>query len=211
MRREPSRFAGIAAMDARDFGCTRALRALRIHSAQAAGAFHGAPRPEPVRCRLMRHVLHGTVAAALAFLLAGAAPAAEPEIEKVAWLAGCWASDDGEPGSDERWMPLAGGTMLGVSRTIRQGKTVAFEFMEIRHLADGKLAFVAHPSGQDTAIFTALRLSDLEVVFENKEHDFPQRVAYAKDGDSKLRARIEGTENGTVRVIEFPMTRTSCD
>jgi hypothetical protein len=148
---------------------------------------------------------------ALAGLLASAADAAEPEIEKVAWLAGCWASDGAEPGSEERWMPLAGGTMLGVSRTVRQGKTVAFEFMEIRNLADGKLAFVAHPSGQDTAVFAALRVSDSEVVFENPEHDFPQRVAYAKDGDSKLRARIEGTENGAVRVIEFPMSRTRCD
>jgi hypothetical protein len=108
-------------------------------------------------------------------------------------------------------MPLAGGTMLGVSRTIRQGKTVAFEFMEIRYLPDGKLGFVAHPSGQGTAVFTALRISDAEVVFENPEHDFPQRVAYAKDGESKLRARIEGSEGGAPRVVEFPMSRTSCD
>ena len=145
-------------------------------------------------------------------ILAGSsAAAAEPEIDKVAWLAGCWAIDGAEPGSEERWMPLVGGTMLGVSRTIRQGKTIAFEFMEIRHLPDGKLAFVAHPSGQDTTVFTALRVGDSEVVFENPEHDFPQRVAYAKDGESKLRAHIEGTERGAPRVIEFPMSRTSCD
>jgi hypothetical protein len=147
----------------------------------------------------------------LMLLVASSAAAAEQEIEKVAWLAGCWSSDGAEPGSEERWMPLAGGTMLGVSRTIRQGKTVAFEFMEIRHLPDGKLAFVAHPSGQDTAVFTALRVSDGEVVFENPEHDFPQRVAYAKDGASKLRARIEGNQGGAARVVEFPMTRVSCD
>jgi hypothetical protein len=147
----------------------------------------------------------------LIVFIASAVSAAVPDIDKVAWLAGCWASDGAEPGSEERWMPLAGGTMLGVSRTIEQGKTVAFEFMEIRHLPDGKLAFVAHPSGQDTTVFTALRVSDSEVVFENPEHDFPQRVAYAKDGASKLRARIEGTERGALRVIDFSMSRTSCD
>ena len=147
----------------------------------------------------------------LTVLIAGTVGAAESEIDKVAWLAGCWVSDGAEPGSEERWTPLAGGTMLGVGRTIREGKTVAFEFMEIRHLPDGTLAFVGHPSGQDTAVFTALRVSDSEVVFENPQHDFPQRVAYAKDGESKLRARIEGTEGGALRVIEFPMTRTSCD
>jgi hypothetical protein len=160
--------------------------------------------------------------------LTASAVAAEPELDKVAWLAGCWASDGGEPGSEERWMPLAGGTMLGVGRTVKQGKTVAFEFMEIRYV-DGKLAFVAHPSGQDAAVFTAprvsdsevvfenpdhdfpQRVSDSEVVFENPDHDFPQRVAYSKVGESKLRARIEGSEGGAPRVIEFPMTRTSCE
>jgi hypothetical protein len=144
-------------------------------------------------------------------VIASTANAAESEIDKLAWLAGCWAIDGAEPGSEERWMPLAGGTMLGVSRTVRQGKTVAFEFMEIRHLPDGALAFVAHPSGQQTAVFTALRVSDSEVVFENPAHDFPQRVAYARDGESGLRARIEGSEGGALRVIEFPMSRTSCD
>lgn len=143
--------------------------------------------------------------------MASQACAAEPQIESVTWLAGCWASDGGERGSEERWTPLAGGTMLGVGRTVEKGKTVAFEFMEIRVLPDGKLAFIAHPAGQGTTVFTALRASGSEVVFENPEHDFPQRVAYAKDGESKLRARIEGTEAGALRVIEFPMSRTSCD
>ena len=148
----------------------------------------------------------------LIVLAAGSAAAAEQEIEKVAWLAGCWASDGAGPGTEERWMPLAGGTMLGVSRTIRQGKTVAHEFMEIRHLPDGKLAFIGHPSGQSTTVFTVLRVDEAEVVFENPQHDFPQRVAYARDGASKLRARIEGSEGGgAVRVIEFPMTRRRCD
>jgi hypothetical protein len=151
------------------------------------------------------------VAALSSVSIAGTTGAAEPQIDNVAWLAGCWAIGGADPGSEERWMPLAGGTMLGVSRTIEQGKTVAFEFMEIRHLPDGKLAFVAHPSGQETTVFTALRVSDSEVVFENSEHDFPQRVAYVKDGESKRRARIEGTERGVLRAIEFPMSRTSCD
>lgn len=148
----------------------------------------------------------------LAILLARAGNAAEPEIAQVAWLSGCWVSDGAESGSEERWTPLAGGTMFGVSRTIRQGKTVAHEFMEIRHLPDGKLAFIGHPSGQSTTVFPVLRIDEAEVVFENPGHDFPQRVAYAREGESKLRARIEGSEGGgALRVIEFPMTRTRCD
>jgi hypothetical protein len=151
------------------------------------------------------------VAVALTLLVVRAAGAAEPDLAKLSWLEGCWASDGAEPGSGERWMSVAGKGLLGISSTIRQGKTVESEHMEIGHLPDGRFAFVAHPSSQPSATFLLLRISETEVAFENLEHDFPQRIVYAEDGESKLRARIEGAQGGTLRVIEFPMTRTSCD
>lgn len=144
-----------------------------------------------------------------AFAICNAAAHAQ-DLNKLSWLAGCWASDGAEPGSGEHWTSLAGGTMLGSSRTVKDGITVAFEFMELRYLPDGKPAFIAHPSGQRTTTFPALRISDSEAVFENPEHDFPQRVAYAREGDTRLRARIEGTRNGAPRVIHFPMSRVPC-
>jgi hypothetical protein len=147
----------------------------------------------------------------LTLLVARAAGAAERDLAKLSWLEGCWSSDGGEPGSGERWTSVAGKGLLGISNTIRQGKTVESERMEIGDLPDGKFAFVAHPSGQAGATFLLLRISETEVVFENLEHDFPQRIAYAREGESKLRARIEGTQNGTLHVIEFRMTRASCD
>lgn len=150
------------------------------------------------------------IAVAFAAFVAPAAGAAEPDIQKLAWLAGCWASDDAEPGSGERWL-LVGEVLVGVSRTIRQGKAAEVEHMEIGYLADRKLAFVAHPSGQRAVTFVLRRIRDGEVVFENREHDYPQRIVYALDGDSKLRARIEGTQADAPRVVEFPMTRTNCD
>src|SRR6185436_1487276 len=151
------------------------------------------------------------IAAALTALLLRAVDAAEPDLAKLSWLEGCWTSDGGERGSGERWMSVAGKGLLGISNTIRQGKIVESERMEIGDLPDGRLAFVAHPSAQAGATFLLLRISETEVVFENLEHDFPQRISYASEGASKLRARIEGMQDGALRVIEFPMTRTSCD
>jgi hypothetical protein len=53
--------------------------------------------------------------------------------------------------------------------------------------------------------------SDTEVVFKNLQHDFPQRIVVAIKDGGKLKARIEGLRNGSLRVIPFPMTRVSCD
>ncbi|WP_435014250.1 DUF6265 family protein [Xanthomonas arboricola] len=149
---------------------------------------------------------------AILVLLAGTGKSARAaDISQLAWLGGCWKSDTAEPGSGEHWLPLAGGSLLGVNRTVKQGKTVEFEFMQIRAAESGQLAFIAMPSGQKTVVFPLLRLGETDVVFENPQHDFPQRVIYQLEGETKLRARIEGMRKGALRVIEFPMNRVSCD
>ncbi len=142
---------------------------------------------------------------------ASAANAAGAPIEKLAWLGGCWASDGGEKGSGEQWMPLGGGSMLGMSRTVKNGKTVATEFMQIRSDDTGAITFTAMPSGQATATFPLLRISEDEVVFENPTHDFPQRIAYQRVDAAHLRARIEGGSGDTAKVIAFPMQRIRCE
>jgi hypothetical protein len=143
-------------------------------------------------------------------LLSAPAHALADDIDRLSWLAGCWKSDTAEPGSGEQWMAPAGGAMLGMSRTVRQGVTVEHEFMLVRSRDDGTLAFIAYPSGQATATFPLLSLSETEVIFENLHHDFPQRVAYRLENQANLVARIEGMIDGALRVVEFPMGRVSC-
>ena len=156
-------------------------------------------------CRLLPSFL---VALALAL---SPAHGDEADLAKLAWLGGCWKSETAEPGSGEHWLPLAGGSLLGIGRTIKGGRTVEFEFLQIRAGEDGRITYFAQPSGQSPAAFPLLRIGDTEVVFENLEHDFPQRVAYRLEGKTRLAARIEGTMGGKARTIEFPMTRVSCD
>ena len=154
--------------------------------------------------------LPSLLAAALA-LSTGAALAAPDPVAQVAWLQGCWRATGAEAGSVEQWTAPAGGTMLGLSRTVKGGKTVAHEFLQIRETAPGKLAYIAMPSGQATTSFALVQASANHAVFEDPAHDFPQRVIYRRDGDAVLNARIEGTLNGKAKGIDFPMQRTSCD
>lgn len=71
------------------------------------------------------------------FLLATGLAAGPVNIDRLAWLSGCWASDNGELGSGEQWSKPAGGTMLGVSRFVRDAKTVAYKFLRIVETDDG--------------------------------------------------------------------------
>jgi hypothetical protein len=146
--------------------------------------------------------------ATLLFLLATSAFAADPTINDISFMSGCWAQVGREKGSDEVWLRPAGGVMLGMGRTVKKGKAVDHEFMQIRE-ANGGLTFFANPSGQPGAEFSMLSLTKTKAVFENKEHDFPQRVIYELRGET-LVGRIEGTENGRERGVDFPMTRAAC-
>ena len=100
--------------------------------------------------------------------------------------------------------------MLGMGRTVKDKKAVDWEYMRIEQRSN-ELYFVARPRGNtDETSFKAIRLIDREVVFENPEHDFPQRIIYRLTPSGVLAARIEGVENGNAKGIDFPMNRESC-
>lgn len=132
-------------------------------------------------------------------------------INDLAWLKGCWSLNRNGRETTEHWLRPAGGTMLGISRTVADGKTLEFEFTQIRQEADGRIVFIAKPSGQPEATFKLIKGNDREVVFENPLHDFPQRVIYRLQTDGSLLGRIEGLSKGKEKAVDFPMTRVRCE
>lgn len=147
-------------------------------------------------------------AGVLALANAAAAVAQTPgaAVDQLAWLSGCWQRAHPDGRTEEHWMAPLGGTMLGMSRTVRGGSTREYEFLQVREV-DGALAYIARPSGQAEATFRVKTIAAGEVVFEDPAHDFPQRIIYRRGSEATLTARIEGTMNGQARGVDFPYTR----
>ena len=141
-------------------------------------------------------------------MMPDAPQAAAPAIKDVAWISGCWDFTRNTRHVAESWTAPEGGTMMGVSRTVSNGKTTEWEFLIIREGAKG-LEYVAKPSRQPEATFTSTRVAANEVVFENPAHDFPKKITYTRNGDV-LTAAIEGPMNGQTRRIEFPYKKAAC-
>jgi hypothetical protein len=133
---------------------------------------------------------------------------AQPSVGDVGWLTGCWRSASGTRTVTEQWLPPEGGTMLGVSRTVSNGRTVEYEFIVLRAGSNG-LEYAATPSGQRPAVFTSTTVSDSEAVFENPAHDFPTRISYRKVKGG-LVAAISGLSGGKPRTIEFRYVAADC-
>jgi hypothetical protein len=137
------------------------------------------------------------------------APSQGMEIERLAWLQGCWQASSPRRVIEENWTAPRGRSMIGVGRTIRGDSLIEYELVVVRQ-QPGRLTYEAHPSGQAGAVFTAQAAADSMVVFENLAHDFPQRVGYRRLGGDSLIGWIEGTRDGRARRIDFPYARVAC-
>jgi hypothetical protein len=133
----------------------------------------------------------------------------QPGVVRIAWLQGCWETASAQRTVEEQWMAPRGGSMLGVNRTVANGRLTAHELIVLREQGD-RLAYEAHPSGQSVTVFLSTVVSDTLALFENPGHDFPQRVGYRRVGTDSLLAWIDGTMGGAARRVEFRFARVAC-
>jgi len=117
-----------------------------------------------------------------------------PTLADLSWMSGDWqTAPGGRRQIEEHWTTAAGGSMIGVSRTIAGDKTVEFEYLRIEQRADG-IFYVAHPKARCPGTdFKLTSASATEAIFENPQHDFPKRIIYRKTDDG-LTASIDAGE-----------------
>lgn len=138
----------------------------------------------------------GFMANALALALAAASPAAS--VADMGWLAGDWASEADGRWTEEIWTPPRGGIMIGHSRSGNGDSLREFEFIRIVRGDDGALAYIAMPQGGAPVAFRLVRHDGASATFENAAHDYPQRIHYARSGDT-LTATISAIDGAKPR------------
>lgn len=111
------------------------------------------------------------------------------------WLAGTWRADNADGFVEESWSPAAGNVQFAWGRTVSAGRTVFFEFLRIEP-RNGGFVYIAQPMGVAPTTFKSTFVNNNKVVFENPEHDMPNKITYELGDDGRLRARIDGIQNG---------------
>jgi len=147
------------------------------------------------------------------FVLCGLIQAqdANSSVSRLGWMSGCWEVNDNGVITTERWGKPTENLMIGSSQTVKNGKSVSFEFLRIVNNGSG-FVYIAKPSSaQGETSFAFAKMGDKEIVFENLKHDFPQRIIYRSEKPDSLFARIEGMQNGKLEGMDIPMTRVKCE
>ena len=127
--------------------------------------------------------------------------------DDLAWLAGDWCSGENGETIEESWLPARGGEMFGVSRTMRGERLGGFEFLRIS-AASGVPTYLAQPGGAAATAFVRSDGGDDWIRFENRSHDFPQRIEYRVSG-AQLLAEVSGPGDGG-EWSGFTITFTRC-
>lgn len=127
---------------------------------------------------------------------------AAADINALAWMSGTWTGTEDKIEVEEIWMAPKGGAMIGMHRDVKDDKMTGFEFLRIATKGD-KIAYFASPNGAPPTVFPMKEMAEKRVVFENPDHDYPQRIIYWLEKDGALKARIEGDKNGKMGPMEW--------
>lgn len=134
--------------------------------------------------------------------------AARP-LDALSWLGGEWTRTTSRGTAVERWTRVSDGTMEGVGEVTVGGSTRVTEHLRLLHFGRD-VFYLAKPA--ENPLPTAFRLTELTdstAVFENRSHDFPQRIRYRRIGPDTLSARIEGPRGAAQAWggVDFVFTR----
>jgi len=131
------------------------------------------------------------------------------ELNKAAWLIGTWENKTARGSMYETWGKLSDVEFSGKSYVLKERDTIVFETIRLVE-EQGSLFYIPVVKKQNEGLpvrFALKTISETALVFENPQHDFPQRIAYTKINADSLVAEISGVKNGQQRRQTFPMKR----
>jgi hypothetical protein len=123
-------------------------------------------------------------------------------IEDISWILGQWKGvDDNTAIFHERWVKENETTYTGSGCSLTpEGDTLFKEALKI-NVVEGVPYYVATiPENPGPVLFRLVKGDATTAVFENKEHDFPQRIAYSLETKNTMSVKLEGVENGRPKI-----------
>jgi hypothetical protein len=103
-------------------------------------------------------------------------------ISHAKWLIGNWKNQSAKTLDIETWKKLNDSTFVGRSYSLAGADTVSSEHIRIEQ-HKGKLYYiprVKNQNGGKAVTFTLTSADNKHLMFENPEHDFPQKITYTQ-------------------------------
>ena len=132
------------------------------------------------------------------------------QLEKAEWFLGQWVNKSFDAEFSETWMKENDSVYTGESYFIKYSNDTLFaETMKLAE-TNGKLNMIVTVANQNDAqpvSFEMTLANDTLLIFENPEHDFPNKIAYRRVNNDSIVAQIVGIKDGKEASEQFPFKR----
>ncbi len=132
----------------------------------------------------------------------------KPSVEDLKWLQGSW-SGTGSDGTlfREMWTQESDKLFTGRGVALNAGDTVFQEAFKLQEVEGVPYYVTKVPDNPEPVLFKLSFMKNDSAVFENQEHEFPQRIIYALQHDGVLHIRLDGSKQGLRMNEEIFMRR----
>ncbi|MDQ3100785.1 MAG: DUF6265 family protein, partial [Bacteroidota bacterium] len=106
----------------------------------------------------------------------------------------------------EQWTKVDQRNYTGIGFVMMRLDTVSIERLGIQLTDSGTYYSAQIPSqNQGRAVHFKLTSAADSLVFENPQHDFPQRIVYAPDNTTGWKVKVSGRQQGGIRNMQFDL------
>jgi CubicO group peptidase (beta-lactamase class C family) len=132
-------------------------------------------------------------------------------VNDLSWLMGTWKHETATSTTFESWRKASDKTLEGESWRVNKAtqQKVFGESILLAEMGDGVFYL---PKTSDNPLPVAFKLNTSnakEIVFENPQHDFPQKITYKLNADGTVTALVTGIEKGQARKLEFKYVKAT--
>lgn len=133
------------------------------------------------------------------------------KIKASQWLLGQWKNTSEEGIIAENWSQPNDSTLIATSFYIKEEDTLHFENIILKE-KEGELVYETTIKGQNNdkpILFPVISETENELIFENLQNDYPQKIKYQRNSKSGITISISGTQAKKIVSEQFKMTKSN--
>jgi len=125
------------------------------------------------------------------------------------WIIGDWSEKINEDTFIENWQKIDDDNYIGVEYYLAGSDTTMKANLKLQKMIDTWI-YIAYVEGQQPVLYTLVE-DNGKYVFENLEHDFPQKIEYNIQDEYSILASIEGNLNGEIVKEEYNLKKNDSE
>jgi hypothetical protein len=132
------------------------------------------------------------------------------KIKASEWLVGEWKNESKEGIVTENWSKTNDSTLVAGSFFVKEEDTLHFENIILKEKED-ELVYETIIQGQNNdkpIVFNLLSETENELVFENLQNDYPQKIKYLRNSKTAITISISGKQAKKFVSEQFKMTKS---